>query len=267
MELLPELPGLFEAAVNGGQEVGSLLNPLIHGSFQMGAANVNAMTQMNQMGMTRGLANLSQQHDLAMQTNDQQFQTQQQTNQQQFQSQQQTNQLTMTNNIQQDLMAHQGAMQAMNNASAARMQSSGFTQQNAMQSSAFEQQNAMQSTAFSNNLKTNAIGAGVNMGGGLLSQGLGYAMTSSLLNQQASLQRENFDYTTGKAAAAYQDAGLPSWLAYGGSGGASALPHQTQQISGNNVFTSSIPGNSNALIWSGSSSQLAIGTGAVPSAQ
>lgn len=137
--------------------------------------------------------------------------------------------------------------------------------QNSLEQGRFAQQNSLQETAFSNSLKSGAISSGFNLGGNLIESGINFALSKNLLETQASLQRENFDYTTGKAASAYQQAGLPTWLAYGGS--ANSFPHQTQQINGNNTFTSVLPGNSNALIWNGSASQLALGVGNVPQAQ
>lgn len=142
-----------------------------------------------------------------------------------------------------------------------------LTSLEARQGAQFAQQNSLLQQSFSNNLKSNAIGSVFNLGGNLINTGINYLTTSALMNQQASLQRQNFDYTTGKAADALTQAGLPSWLAYTSGGGSNALPRQSQTISGNNLYTSSIPGNQSSLIWTGSSSQLAFGAGDIPTAQ
>lgn len=134
-----------------------------------------------------------------------------------------------------------------------------------MQQNSFTNATQIAQQNFKNSLLNTGTGAALNFGSGLISAGLNYAMTSSLLSKQAELQRENFDYTTNKASTAYQQAGLPSWLAYGGS--SNSFAHQSQSLGGANSFTSALPGNTSNIVWTGSSSQTALGVGELPPIQ
>lgn len=141
-------------------------------------------------------------------------------------------------------------------------------QQNYLSNMLTMQQNSFQNSA---QLQSNSIKAGfgqsaLQMGSSLLG-GVANGITSSLLmNQQASLQRQNFDYMTGKAQDAYTQAGLPSWLAFSPSS-MSMLPRSSQVVSGNNFFNSQLPGNPTATPWTGSDSQVTFGVGNIPTAQ
>lgn len=106
--------------------------------------------------------------------------------------------------------------------------------------------------------------AGLSLGAGLITGGLNYLYAKNLISAQAEAQRTNFDYQTGKAETAFQSSGLPSWLAFTGGRGAGAFPSQSQNMGGQNFFSSALPGNTSNLAWTGSQSQLALGVGSVP---
>lgn len=234
MELLPELAELGTSLIEGGEGssvFSNLFNFSSSEALQNNFLQNQNYQQLQNFGQQRALQNATIDSANQLQTQRINFSTQ-------------TNQTN--NDFQQQLQQNQ------------------FAHSNDMQQAQFNQAQQMQNNAFANNIKANALGSAVNLGGNLLSSGVNYLMTSSLINQQAQLQRQNFDYMTGKAEDAYTQAGLPDWLAFGGN--ASLFPKQVQQISGTNSFASAIPGNSSSLIWTGSSSQLALGTGAIPSA-
>lgn len=122
-------------------------------------------------------------------------------------------------------------------------------------------------TTIAGNFKNTGLSAGLGLASGLIQTGVNYLSAKSLLSQQAELQRQNFDYMTNKAENAYTSSGLPSWLAFSGGAGAQAFPHQSQAVNGSNFFTSSLPGNTSQLAWTGSQSQLALGVGNIPQAE
>lgn len=88
------------------------------------------------------------------------------------------------------------------------------------------------------------------------------AINAGLTALQEKEQQNLFDYTTGKASAAFQQAGLPSWLAYMPKA-SSAFPTTTQFFSGSNSMTSSIPGNVTSQPFINSPTQNAMGVGDV----
>ncbi|AVK59476.1 hypothetical protein [Nephila clavipes virus 2] len=193
----------------------------------------------------------------------------------------QQNQLALQGNALDSAKALQSSQLTASSLSQQRM----YAQQNLQQGNLFQFQKnqQMQNQDFmSNQLKSNqdfqtnlqssnqsflrgqtALNAGLNFGGSLISGGLNYLYAKSLMNNQAELQRENFDYTTGKAATALTANGMPSWLAYM-PGSASNMPRTAQATSGNNYFNSQLPGNTSQLLWTGSASQLAFGVGDAP---
>lgn len=171
---------------------------------------------------------------------------------------------TQQNQMQQQQLAYMGNQNQASREFATQYQTNNFNQQNALQQNQFQQQNQLMSQQNSNNMKMTAIQGGMQMGSNLISNAMGFAQNAQL----ASLQRTNFDYMTGKASDAYTSAGLPSWLAFsGGSGGlANAFPKQSQVLTGSNTFSSQLPGNTASQPWTGSSSQIALGVGAIPQA-
>lgn len=151
------------------------------------------------------------------------------------------------------------------NQHANQFQQSNFNYLQQAQQNSFANAQTMQQNSQSFSAKSQAAGTAANFGGSLISGGLNYLYAKNLMGEQASLQRENFDYTTGKATAALTSAGLPSWLAFM-PGATGAMAKQATPISGSNTYASALPGNQTQLLWTGSSSQLAFGAGDVPTA-
>lgn len=128
---------------------------------------------------------------------------------------------------------------------------------------------ALKATSSAANVMTSGLfglaSAGIGVGSSLLSGGLNYLYAKSLINEQATAQRTNFDYMTNKSESAFTSAGLPSWLAFTGGRGMQAFPNQSTNMGGQNFFSSALPGNTSSLAWTGSQSQLALGVGSMPS--
>lgn len=137
------------------------------------------------------------------------------------------------------------------------LQDSRFNSLNSLQSSRLQTQQSMQSNSIASSFARGAL----NLGGGVIAAGLQYGLN----NQIASLQRQNFDFMTNKASDAFTNAGLPSWMAYTQTTGLqNQLPRTSQVFSGQNMMTSSIPGDPMSQAWTGSESQSAFGFGDVP---
>lgn len=137
------------------------------------------------------------------------------------------------------------------------LQDSRFNNLNTLQSQRLQTSQTMQGNSIASSFARGAL----NLGGGLISSGLQFALN----NQIASLQRQNFDFMTNKASDAFTNAGLPSWMAYTqNSGMMNTLPRTAQVFNGQNMMSSSIPGNPLSQAWTGSESQSAFGFGDVP---
>lgn len=239
------LPELMTGITNGSQ----LLSSMIQAETQQTIAS-------NGMNMS-----------MAQQSSNQNFQTQLQAgNFQQQQILQNNNQQMLQNmqerNLDQNLTLQQNSFGQQNT-----YQQNAFQQQNQLQQNSFNQQNSMLSSTFANNMKAVGVTAGANLGSNLLSTGINYLASSALMNQQASLQRENFSYMTGQASAALTANGMPSWMAYTGMNAQSALPRTSQVINGSNTFNSQLPGNVVNIPWQNTPSQITFGVGDVPTAQ
>lgn len=199
------------------------------------SAGLNYQSQANNQQNTFDInqRNLNAQADL--QLNGQNFTSQQNALNRTFQNSQ----------LQQNIQANQ------------QLQNSRFSNLESLQNTRLQAQQSMQT---SNNISNFARGA-LNFGGGLLSSGLQFAAN----NQLASLQRQNFDYMTGKASDAFSNAGLPSWLAFQNNPQMmNQLPKTAQVYSGQNMMVSSLPGNPMSQAWTGSQSQAAFGFGDLP---
>lgn len=256
LEMIPEvLEGLSEAG-QGASMISPLLNAWSNQTTQANSFLNSNYQQLQMFGQQRAMQN-------AAMLNAQQMQENQLSSAENINLATNANRLEIQNNAQEFYQTNQNSIFEHQTG----MQQAGFENQARLQLNSFDQQNNLVQSQFTNNLKTGAVSSAFNLTGNLISSGINYLATSALLNQQASLQRENFDYTTSKAANAYTDAGLPSWLAYGGGSGMNAFPRQTQTLSGNNLYTSSLPGNQSSMIWTGSSSQMAFGSGDLPSVQ
>lgn len=237
------LPGLFQGLGEGGA---GLLNTYTVGQNQL------ALEQARFQNMT----NLQQQNQTFMQN--------QALAGQNFQATQNQSNRDLTTNLQSNSFTNASRLQSNAHVNAMAMQANSQNFLTAQQKSNQEFSSAQLDKSMAFNRNTNLMSTGANFAGSLISGGLNFVYAKSLMNTQASLQRENFDYMTGKATSALATAGLPSWLAF--MPGASSFPKSSQAVSGNNFYSSSLPGNSSQLLWTGSSSQLAFGTGDIPQA-
>lgn len=249
--------GVFPTAINAWSNQTMQYNQFLHSNYQ----------QMQSFGQQRFMQDQFLNHQMDLQNNQLSSAETISANNLESQRELQQNALDFQLTARNDTFGFQADMANNMFGHQQQMQQNQFQQQSDLQLNQFGQQDKLIQSQFKNNLATGAISSAFNLTGNLISSGINYLTTSALLNQQASLQRQNFDYTTNKAADAYTAAGLPSWLAYSGGSGMSQLPRQTQSISGNNLYTSSLPGNQSSVIWTGSSSQMAFGTGDIPSAQ
>lgn len=231
--LLEQLPDLLRG-VEGGA---SMLNGLISSETAKDINTNNVTTSLQQ------------------QESNQNFLSAQNVSGQNFQTQMQANSFNQQNLLQKNSFDNFNSMQG-----------NSFAQQNLLQSNAFQQQNSLTSQVFSNNMKAGAANAGLNLGSNLLSTGVNYLAQSSLMNQGAALQRQNFSYMTGQASQAYTAAGLPSWMPYAGSGAMSMMPRTSQVVAGMNSLNSQLPGNVQNIPWQGTPSQTTFGVGDVPTA-
>lgn len=92
-----------------------------------------------------------------------------------------------------------------------------------------------------------------------------FKFMENLQNNQAGLQRQNFDYLSNQISQSYAKEGLPTWLAYTGGPGVN-FQHQSTPINGNNFMVASIPGNVQNDTWTNSFSQNLLGAGDIPTA-
>lgn len=154
-----------------------------------------------------------------------------------------------------------GDQMTLNRATTQNMFNTAQTNALKMQQNSFNNQQMLQSNALSS-MRTNL---GISGGLGLLGTIGNIAGSAILNNQSASLQRQNFDYMTGKMQQSFESAGLPSWLAFS-PGSANLFPRSTQIVNGSNTFSSQLPGNPMATPWTGSDSQITMGVGNIPTA-
>jgi len=95
----------------------------------------------------------------------------------------------------------------------------------------------------------------------------GHVISTGMSNRQASKQQKaQFDFAQGiinQKKAAYGEAGLPAYLAYGNSGGGSSSLAVGQVHSGRTVYGGSVPGNPRSGKYTGSNAQVGSGWGAV----
>ncbi len=95
----------------------------------------------------------------------------------------------------------------------------------------------------------------------------GHVISTGMSNRQASKQQKaQFDFAQGiinQKKAAFGEAGLPAYLAYGNSGGGSSSLAVGQVHSGRTVYGGSLPGNPRSGKYTGSNAQVGSGWGAV----
>lgn len=92
-----------------------------------------------------------------------------------------------------------------------------------------------------------------------------YQQTSNLMNQSLANSEQYNNYIIGQKSAALEQAGLPSYMAYGVPMGAG--PKTSQYISGGATYTSKLPGNPTSSAYTGSAAQTEAGWGAIPPSQ
>jgi len=176
-------------------------------------------------------------------------------------------------NFQQEMLGSQqtfqGNQNALNRAQTTGMFNSSLQNSQNLQSNSFDFQTQMQNSriAAQGNFQSTGIKAmfgsqAMATAGNLVGSGLQFLAN----NQMASLQRQNFDYMTGKASDAYSQAGLPSYLAFSPSTMMNAMPRTAQMVTGVNSLSSSLPGNPMSIPWTGSQSQATFGVGDIPTA-
>lgn len=177
------------------------------------------------------------------------------------------------NAFQQQLKLQQNSFDQFNST-----QASAFTQQRSLQGNFLAQQQNLQSNFLGNQrdmqstqVKGQLMQSGIQAGSNLLGQGFGllggylnYKYASNLQAQQSSEELNNFNAKFATISNAYEQAGLPGFLAAGNTSIFNSMPRTAQVANGLNARVSTIPGAMSTQ-YQGTPAQIATGTGADPS--